>query len=155
MSGVDGEVVGTGNADDCIEQITAYFLLDRCNKLQQQKGCGIAGLYQPFVQESKKIYAVSGVSTAANFFDMDTQDGYAIEDLEDKFKTLCNKSWSTVQQEYPNNSYVITNCFLGLYATTLMTQGYNLSSDRHVYSPSEIDGFEPSWTLGAMFYVVA
>lgn len=36
-----------------------------------------------------------------------------------------------------------------------MVAGYNLPRTREVHSPTEIDNVEPSWTLGAMFYIVA
>ncbi|KRX11105.1 hypothetical protein PPERSA_05214 [Pseudocohnilembus persalinus] len=154
LDGIDGEVIGSGNAQDCLDQITEFFLLDRCNKLQQEKGCGIAGLYQPFVPSSKTVYAVSGVGVAATFFDMDGEI-YQLSELQNKYVDLCNTSWDDIQNQYPGNDYISTTCFLGLYSSALLNQGYNLSLDREIYSPNDINGVEPSWTLGAMFYVVA
>lgn len=46
-------------------------------------------------------------------------------------------------------------CFMGVYSATLMINGYNISAERLVNSPDEINGVEPSWTLGAMFYSVS
>lgn len=42
-----------------------------------------------------------------------------------------------------------------MYSATLMIDGYNIAANRLVNSPDEINGVEPSWTLGAMFYAVA
>lgn len=36
-----------------------------------------------------------------------------------------------------------------------MIKGYNVDETRLVQSPDFINGVEPSWTLGAMFYTVA
>lgn len=50
-----------------------------------------------------------------------------------------------------DENYSKNNCFLGLYAASLLSEGYNLGSYK-IISQDKINGSEPSWAMGYLIY---
>lgn len=71
-------------------------------------------------------------------------------DLQKASIEFCSLSFSTVLSAEPTNSYIGTKCFLGLYAATLLIDGYHIG-DYLISSPDTIEGAEPAWSMGYLF----
>lgn len=72
--------------------------------------------------------------------------------LMDAIQTVCNKSWSELQQDYPSIPvhYLSSYCFNGSYAAELMTKGYHFAEEDAHFEPKDED-----WPVGAALYLVS
>jgi len=100
------------------------------------------------------IYAVSGVSNAVKLLG-NTSIPFKPSELKANYTELCKLSWQQVKDKYLEKleeKYLKNMCFLGIYSSSLLMEGYKIPSDKLIRSPSKINTVSPSWLLGATFY---
>ncbi|KAL4434510.1 hypothetical protein ABPG74_007294 [Tetrahymena malaccensis] len=148
---LDGMTVeGNSNSEECIQSIKQFLNSTNCTYSSQQ--CSINSTYQAIIPYNTQIIAVSGVNAAMTSFNLSSP--FSPYQLLEEAKKFCSLDFQTVSKLEPTNPYVSTKCFLGLYASTLLIDGYKVGS-RLIESPSKIQGAEPTWSLGFLFNEVS
>src|SRR3990167_2918578 len=102
----------------------------------------------------QSFVAYSGIYYSYNFFNVEkTPDATS---FESRLRTVCNKTWQELQQEYPQipEKYLATYCANGVYFDELLYYTYGLDGSRLIVT-NKINGREIDWTMGAMLYRVS
>jgi len=63
-------------------------------------------------------------------------------------KTFCHKDYDEIKDD----PYATNNCFAGNYIHVLLTAGYKFSRNINLRVANSLNGFDLSWTLGAMLH---
>ena len=63
-------------------------------------------------------------------------------------KSFCKKDYDEINK----NPYAKNNCFGALYIYELLTSGYQMASNKLIHVAIKLNGFDLSWTLGAVLH---
>ncbi|KAG7507460.1 ectonucleoside triphosphate diphosphohydrolase 1 isoform X2 [Solea senegalensis] len=136
---------GGGDFLQCQDVIKRIFNFTHCKYNQ----CSFNGIFQPFLQGQYGAFS-------AYYFVMDflnlTDTSIPLEDVKEKLKRYCATPWSELTQQHGNIKYLAEYCFSGTYIVTLLTEGYNFTSQTYptIKYIKKIKGSDAGWTLGYM-----
>ncbi len=71
--------------------------------------------------------------------------------LQAQIQTVCTQSWTTLQAEYSNDSFLADYCANGSYFNDLLYNTYQLQ-DSQLSVVAQINSTSLDWTLGALLY---
>ncbi|XP_026170883.1 ectonucleoside triphosphate diphosphohydrolase 1 [Mastacembelus armatus] len=138
---------GKGNFHQCQEIVKSVFNFTHC----QYSQCSFNGIFQPHLQGP--FGAFSAYYFVMNFLKL-TNTSIPLEQVKEKLAHYCATPWTQIQKQYPNvkHKYLAEYCFSGTYILTLLTEGYNFTSESYpnIKFIKEIKGSDAGWTLGYM-----
>ncbi|XP_061563732.1 ectonucleoside triphosphate diphosphohydrolase 1 isoform X1 [Cololabis saira] len=138
---------GEGNFQQCQEVVKHIFNFTSCKYSQ----CSFNGVFQPPLQGT--FGAFSAYYFVMNFLNL-TDESLSLETVKEKLAAYCATSWEQIKQQYPKVplKYLAEYCFSGTYILTLLTEGYNFTSDTYseIKFIKKIKGSDAGWTLGYM-----
>lgn len=138
------ETRGQGDAITCQRDIS--YLINQVHQVNS--------LIAPVIAANpvSSWYAMSGLSTLVknklfNFSDNQFTNQALLQQADSE---LCQPSWNTLSNLYPDNDYTYINCLTSSYYYGLMVNGYGISPEQDIhYLPGDD---EPDWTVGAVLY---
>lgn len=148
-SGAPATFTHTGRGDflQCQEMVKKVFNLSSCKYSQ----CSFNGVFQPLVQGP--FGAFSAYYFVMNFLNL-TDTSIPLEVVKEKLTRYCATPWHEVVQQHPGVKvkYLAEYCFSGTYILTLLTEGYNFTSESYsdIKFIKKIKGSDAGWTLGYM-----
>ncbi|XP_054454657.1 ectonucleoside triphosphate diphosphohydrolase 1 isoform X2 [Anoplopoma fimbria] len=138
---------GTGNFQQCQEVVKNVFNFTDCKYSQ----CSFNGVFQPLLQGP--FGAFSAYYFVMDFLNL-TDTSLDLTAVKDKLTLYCSTPWEQVKKQHPKVKlkYLAEYCFSGTYILTLLTEGYNFSSDSYsdIKFIEKIKGSDAGWTLGYM-----
>ncbi|KAI3365148.1 hypothetical protein L3Q82_010246 [Scortum barcoo] len=138
---------GHGNFQKCQEAIKSVFNFSSCRYSQ----CSFNGIFQPHLQGP--FGAFSAYYFVMNFLNL-TDTSIPLETVKDKLRQYCATPWTQIKNQHPRVKvkYLAEYCFSGTYILTLLTEGYNFTSETYsnIKFIKEIKGSDAGWTLGYM-----
>lgn len=141
--------IGTGDFLQCQAAIKSVFNFTSC----KYSRCSFNGVFQPLLQGP--YGAFSAYYYVMNFLNLtDTSVRIPLEDVKEKLKRYCATNWDQIMQQHPDVKlkYLVDYCFSGTYILTLLTEGYNFTSESYsnIKFLKKIKGTDAGWTLGYM-----
>lgn len=138
---------GQGNFQKCQEVVKNIFNFSSCRYSQ----CSFNGIFQPQLQGPFGAFS-------AYFFVMDflnlTDPSISLETVKIKLEQYCATPWKQIKDQHPHIKvkYLAEYCFSGTYILTLLTEGYNFTSETYsnIQYIKKIKGSDAGWTLGYM-----
>ncbi|MBN3278443.1 ENTP1 diphosphohydrolase, partial [Polyodon spathula] len=142
-------LTGTGNAQQCRENIKQIFNLTHC----QSSNCSFNGVYQP--QLHGNFRAFSAYYFVMAFLNLTTSERpVTLVEAKEKIKEFCSTSWQTLKEDFPKvkEKYLSEYCFSGTYILTLLETGYKFSPENWntISFIKKIGDSDAGWTLGYM-----
>ncbi|XP_029953729.1 ectonucleoside triphosphate diphosphohydrolase 1 isoform X1 [Salarias fasciatus] len=138
---------GDGNFQQCQEVVRTVFNFSSCRYRQ----CSFNGVFQPHLQGS--FGAFSAYYFVMNFLNL-TDTSIPLQAVKEKLLQYCATSWDQIVQQHPGvkEKYLAEYCFSGTYILTLLTEGYNFTSENYsnIKFIKKIKGSDAGWTLGYM-----
>ncbi|KAA8581413.1 hypothetical protein FQN60_002994 [Etheostoma spectabile] len=138
---------GNGNFLECQKTIKNIFNFTDC----KYSRCSFNGVFQPLLQGP--FGAFSAYYFVMNFLNL-TDTSIPLDDVKEKLKRYCATPWNQIRQRHPNIKlkYLAEYCFSGTYILTLLTEGYNFTSESYsdIKFIEKIKGSDAGWTLGYM-----
>uniref|UniRef100_H3CB79 Ectonucleoside triphosphate diphosphohydrolase 1 n=1 Tax=Tetraodon nigroviridis TaxID=99883 RepID=H3CB79_TETNG len=138
---------GAGNFAQCQKVIRSIFNSSSCSHSR----CSFNGVFQPPLQG--KFGAFSAYYFVMDFLNL-TDTSLPLETVKRELARYCSNSWDQVKQQHPavKVKYLAAYCFSGTYIITLLTDGYNFSSESYssIKFIKKIRGSDAGWTLGYM-----
>ncbi|XP_061666564.1 ectonucleoside triphosphate diphosphohydrolase 1 isoform X2 [Syngnathoides biaculeatus] len=138
---------GIGNFQQCQDVVRALFNFSQCRSSR----CSFNGVYQPPVEG--QFRAFSAYYYTMNFFNL-TDASVPLDTVKETIARFCATPWQQVKQENPGirMKYLVEYCFAGVYLITLLTDGYNFTSETYsnIQFVHKIKGSDAGWTLGYM-----
>lgn len=139
--------IGKGDFLQCQEVVKRIFNFTQCRYSQ----CSFNGVFQPLLQGP--FGAFSAYYFVMNFLNL-TDTSTPLDTVKEKLKTYCSTPWSQIMKQHPDvkKKYLAEYCFSGTYILTLLTEGYNFTSDNYsnIKFIKKIKGSDAGWTLGYM-----
>uniref|UniRef100_A0A8C7TLE5 Ectonucleoside triphosphate diphosphohydrolase 1 n=1 Tax=Oncorhynchus mykiss TaxID=8022 RepID=A0A8C7TLE5_ONCMY len=137
--------VGAGNASLCQEVVRRIFNFSSCSFSR----CSFNRVYQPPLQGP--FGAFSAFYFVMNFLNLTSG---SLESSREKLERYCSRPWTQIKQQHPDvkEKYLAEYCFSGSYILSLLTDGYNFTSDTwtDITFIKKISGSDAGWTLGYM-----
>lgn len=137
--------IGAGNASLCQEVVRRIFNFSSCSFSR----CSFNRVYQPPLQGP--FGAFSAFYFVMNFLNLTSG---SLESSREKLALYCSTPWTQIQQQHPDvkEKYLAEYCFSGSYILSLLTDGYNFTSDTwtDIMFIKKISGSDAGWTLGYM-----
>ncbi|XP_013862516.1 ectonucleoside triphosphate diphosphohydrolase 1 isoform X2 [Austrofundulus limnaeus] len=138
---------GAGNFTQCQDVVKKVFNFTSC----QYSRCSFNDVFQPPLQGTYGAFS-------AYYFVMDflnlTDASTPLETVKQKLASYCATPWNQIVQQHPTIKvkYLSEYCFSGTYIVTLLTEGYNFTSESYanINFIKEIKGSDAGWTLGYM-----
>ncbi|EGR31826.1 hypothetical protein IMG5_101400 [Ichthyophthirius multifiliis] len=144
-----GKIVkGQGNPENCINKIRNLFQISNCS-YPDEKNCSAKSIFIKGPQ-GKTTYAVSAALYAKLAYFGDVPE-FNPHDLRNAAIEFCKQKHQDVVAKEPKNKFIDIKCYQGLYASTLLIDGYGVG-DMQIQSPSEIQTQEPTWALGLLLF---
>ncbi|KAM3592483.1 uncharacterized protein V6R79_019698 [Siganus canaliculatus] len=138
---------GSGNFQLCQEAVRRVFNFTQCKYSQ----CSFNGVFQPHLQG--QFGAFSAYYFVMNFLNL-TDTSIPLETVKEKIALYCATPWKQITQEHPGVKlkYLAEYCFSGTYIITLLTEGYNFTSESYanIKFIKKIKDSDAGWTLGYM-----
>lgn len=138
---------GIGNFQQCQELVRSIFNFSQC----KYSRCSFNGVYQPPLQGP--FGAFSAYYFVMNFLNL-TDTSIPLETVKERIARYCATPWDQVKQQNPTiqTKYLAEYCFSGTYIITLLTEGYNFTSESYskIKFIKKIKGSDAGWTLGYM-----
>ncbi|KAM3859457.1 ectonucleoside triphosphate diphosphohydrolase 1 [Diretmus argenteus] len=138
---------GTGNFVQCQEVVKNIFNFTHC----KYSRCSFNGVFQPLLQGP--FGAFSAYYFVMKFLNL-TDTSIPLETVKEKLAHYCSTPWPEVVRQHPDTKvkYLAEYCFSGTYILTLLTEGYNFTSDSYkdITFLKKIKGSDAGWTLGYM-----
>ncbi|KAM4624168.1 ectonucleoside triphosphate diphosphohydrolase 1 isoform 2-T5 [Polymixia lowei] len=138
---------GKGNFLRCQEVIKKVFNFSQCKYSQ----CSFNGVFQPHLQGP--FGAFSAYYFVMNFLNL-TDTSVPLKTVKEKLVQFCSMPWSKVVRRHQDIKlkYLSEYCFSGTYILTLLTEGYNFTTDSYssIKYIKKIKGSDAGWTLGYM-----
>ncbi|KAM9837455.1 ectonucleoside triphosphate diphosphohydrolase 1 isoform 2-T2 [Aulostomus maculatus] len=139
--------IGQGNFQQCQEIVRSVFDTNNC----KYSSCSFNGVFQPLLQG--QFGAFSAYFFVMNFLNL-TNTSTPLETVKEKLANYCTTPWEKLVQQHPKIKlkYLAEYCFSGTYILTLLTEGYNFTSDTYsdIKFIKKIKGSDAGWTLGYM-----
>lgn len=138
---------GIGNFQQCQDVVKSVFNFTEC----KYSRCSFNGVFQPRLQGP--YGAFSAYYFVMNFLNL-TDTSVPMETVKEKLRRYCATPWNQVIQQNPSVKvkYLAEYCFAGTYIITLLTEGYNFTSESfsNIQFVQKIKGSDAGWTLGYM-----
>ncbi|XP_042363620.1 ectonucleoside triphosphate diphosphohydrolase 1 isoform X2 [Plectropomus leopardus] len=138
---------GKGNFSQCQEAVKNVFNFTDC----KYSRCSFNGVFQPLLQGP--YGAFSAYYFVMNFLNL-TDTSVPLESVREKLTSYCATPWSQITQQHKGVKvkYLAEYCFSGTYILTLLTEGYNFTSESYskIKFIKKIKGSDAGWTLGYM-----
>ncbi|XP_061911346.1 ectonucleoside triphosphate diphosphohydrolase 1 isoform X2 [Entelurus aequoreus] len=138
---------GSGNFQQCQDVVRNLLDSSQCKHSQ----CSFNGVYQPTLEGM--FGAFSAYYYAMSFLNL-TDTSVPLQAVKERIGSFCATPWEQVQQQNPKIKlkYLFGYCFTGTYLITLLTEGYNFTSETYssIKYVHKIKGSEAGWTLGYM-----
>lgn len=138
---------GKGNFLQCQEVIKKVFDFSKCKYSQ----CSFNGIFQPKLQGP--FGAFSAYYFVMHFLNL-TDTSIPLETVKRNLARYCETPWDQIKKHHPGVKlkYLSEYCFSGTYILTLLTEGYNFTSESFssIKFIKEIKGSDAGWTLGYM-----
>ncbi|XP_026207522.1 ectonucleoside triphosphate diphosphohydrolase 1 isoform X1 [Anabas testudineus] len=139
--------MGRGNFQQCQEVVKKVFDFTSCKYSQ----CSFNGVFQPLLQGP--FGAFSAYYFVMNFLNL-TNTSIPLDAVRQKIKDYCATPWKQVMAQHPDVkvNYLQEYCFGATYILTLLTEGYNFTSESYsnIKFIKKIKGSDAGWTLGYM-----
>ncbi|MGH0127374.1 UNVERIFIED_CONTAM: hypothetical protein FKN15_077526, partial [Acipenser sinensis] len=117
---------GTGNAQQCRENVKQIFNLTHC----PSSSCSFNGVYQPQLQGN--FGAFSAYYFVMAFLNLTASERpVTLVEAKEKMREFCSTPWQTLKENFPNvkEKYLGEYCFSGTYILTLLETGYKFSPE--------------------------
>lgn len=138
---------GTGNFLECQKAVKRVFNFTDC----KYSRCSFNGVFQPVLQGP--FGAFSAYYFVMNFLNL-TDTSIPLKTVKQKLADYCATPWQQIKQQHPKVKvkYLAEYCFSGTYIVTLLTEGYNFTSETYsnIKFIKKIKGSDAGWTLGYM-----
>lgn len=137
---------GTGNFLKCQEAVKSIFNFSSC----KYSHCSFNGVFQPLLQGP--FGAFSAYYFVMKFLNL-TDTSIPLEDVRQKIASHCATPWEQLTKTSKVSvKYLAEYCFSGTYILTLLTEGYNFTSESYskIKFIKKIKGSDAGWTLGYM-----
>ncbi|CAK6956795.1 ectonucleoside triphosphate diphosphohydrolase 1 isoform X1 [Scomber scombrus] len=138
---------GTGDFQECQRVVRNVFNFTDC----KYSRCSFNGVFQPSLQGP--FGAFSAYYFVMNFLNL-TDTSTPLEDVKKKITNYCATPWEQIKEQYPHikQKYLAEYCFSGTYIITLLTEGYNFTSENYpnIKFIKKIKDSDAGWTLGYM-----
>ncbi|XP_053269340.1 ectonucleoside triphosphate diphosphohydrolase 1 isoform X2 [Pleuronectes platessa] len=138
---------GKGNFSRCQEVVKRIFNFTECKYSQ----CSFNEVFQPRLQGP--FGAFSAYYFVMNFLNL-TDTSIPLEVVTERLSRYCATPWNQVKEQHPGVKlkYLAEYCFSGTYIVTLLTKGYNFTSENYpnIKFIKKIKGSDAGWTLGYM-----
>ncbi|XP_044034637.1 ectonucleoside triphosphate diphosphohydrolase 1 isoform X2 [Siniperca chuatsi] len=138
---------GEGNFLQCQKVIKSVFNFTYC----KYSRCSFNGIFQPLLQGP--FGAFSAYYFVMNFLNL-TNTSIPLEAVKEKLTRYCATPWNQITRKHPEVKlkYLAEYCFSGTYILTLLTEGYNFTSETYsdIKFIKKIKGSDAGWTLGYM-----
>ncbi|KAL7372746.1 hypothetical protein ABVT39_021765 [Epinephelus coioides] len=139
--------MGTGNFLKCQEAVKSIFNFTHCKYSQ----CSFNGVFQPHLRGP--YGAFSAYYFVMNFLNL-TDTSIPLETVRKRVANYCATPWEEVKRQHHGVKlkYLAEYCFSGTYILTLLTEGYNFTSESYsnIKFIKKIKGSDAGWTLGYM-----
>ncbi|KAK6487277.1 ectonucleoside triphosphate diphosphohydrolase 1-like [Huso huso] len=140
---------GTGNAQQCRENVKQIFNLTHC----PSSSCSFNGVYQPQLQGN--FGAFSAYYFVMAFLNLTTSERpVTLVEVKEKLREFCSTPWQTLKENFTNvkEKYLGEYCFSGTYILTLLETGYKFSPENWntIRFIKKIGDSDAGWTLGYM-----
>ncbi|XP_018554742.1 ectonucleoside triphosphate diphosphohydrolase 1 isoform X2 [Lates calcarifer] len=139
---------GIGNFQQCQAFVKSVFNFTHC----KYSRCSFNGVFQPLLQGP--FGAFSAYYFVMNFLNLTDTSIHSLETVKEKLTSYCATPWDQLRQRYPDVKikYLAEYCFSGTYILTLLTEGYNFTSENYsnIKFIKKIKGSDAGWTLGYM-----
>ncbi|XP_056222554.1 ectonucleoside triphosphate diphosphohydrolase 1 isoform X2 [Seriola aureovittata] len=139
--------LGKGNFSQCLDVVKSIFNFTYCRYSQ----CSFNGVFQPLLQGP--FGAFSAYYFVMNFLNL-TDTSIPLDTVRKKLTSYCSTPWDQIKQQHPDVKvkYLAEYCFSGTYILTLLTEGYNFTSESYpnIKFIKKIKGSDAGWTLGYM-----
>ncbi|KAF7667142.1 hypothetical protein LDENG_00077010 [Lucifuga dentata] len=140
-------LTGKGNFLQCQEAVKHVFNFTHC----KYSRCSFNGIFQPLLQGP--FGAFSAYYFVMNFLNL-TDTSIPLDTVKEKLAHYCATPWMQIKQKHPDVKvkYLAEYCFSGTYILTLLTEGYNFTSESYsnIQYIKKIKGSDAGWTLGYM-----
>ncbi|XP_077407331.1 ectonucleoside triphosphate diphosphohydrolase 1 isoform X2 [Vanacampus margaritifer] len=138
---------GKGNFQQCQDVVRSLFNFSQC----KYSRCSFNGVYQPPLQGL--FGAFSAYYYTMSFFNL-TDTSIPLDTVKERIARFCATPWQQVKLQNPGTKlkYLVGYCFAGTYLITLLTDGYNFTSQTYsnINFIHKIKGSDAGWTLGYM-----
>ncbi|XP_072312119.1 ectonucleoside triphosphate diphosphohydrolase 1 isoform X2 [Eucyclogobius newberryi] len=138
---------GKGDFYRCQDVVKSVFDVSECKYRQ----CSFNGVFQPTLQGS--FGAFSAYYFVMNFLNL-TDTSVPLQSVKEALARHCATPWDTIKKQHPGTKlkYLSEYCFSGTYILTLLTEGYNFTSETFsdIKFIKQIKGSDAGWTLGYM-----
>ncbi|XP_071380073.1 ectonucleoside triphosphate diphosphohydrolase 1 [Centroberyx affinis] len=138
---------GKGNFLQCQKVVKSVFNFTHC----KYSRCSFNGVFQPHLQGP--FGAFSAYYFVMNFLNL-TDTSVPLDIVKEKLARYCSNPWPQIMRQHPDTKlkYLAEYCFSGTYILTLLTDGYNFTSDSYsdIKFIKKIKGSDAGWTLGYM-----
>uniref|UniRef100_A0A3Q1FAS5 Ectonucleoside triphosphate diphosphohydrolase 1 n=1 Tax=Acanthochromis polyacanthus TaxID=80966 RepID=A0A3Q1FAS5_9TELE len=116
---------GNGSFGQCQEIVKSVFNFTSCKYSQ----CSFNGVFQPLLQGP--FGAFSAYYFVMNFLNL-TDTSIPLDTVKDKLARYCATPWDEIKLHTGVKlSYLAEYCFSGTYILTLLTEGYNFTSESY------------------------
>ncbi|XP_077595243.1 ectonucleoside triphosphate diphosphohydrolase 1 isoform X2 [Stigmatopora nigra] len=138
---------GIGNFQQCQDVVRTLFNFSQC----KYSRCSFNGVHQPPVEGL--FGAFSAYYYVMKFLNLNDMP-YPLHKVKEKIANFCATPWEKVKEQNPKVKleFLMTYCFTGTYLLTLLTEGYNFTSEMYsnIKFIHKIKGSDAGWTLGYM-----
>ncbi|XP_057681424.1 ectonucleoside triphosphate diphosphohydrolase 1 isoform X2 [Corythoichthys intestinalis] len=138
---------GLGNFQQCQDVVRTLFNFSQC----KYSRCSFNGVFQPPLEGL--FGAFSAYYYAMDFFKL-TNMSIPLDEVKERIANFCATPWEKVKEENPKVKlkFLVAYCFAGTYLITLLTEGYNFTSEMYsnIKFIDKIKGSDAGWTLGYM-----
>ncbi|CAH1801641.1 unnamed protein product [Owenia fusiformis] len=153
MDGLDVTFIGTANADHCLEVIREELVYKVPDYQCYPKPCAIGQNYQPIAPKEMTFYAVSAfVYAVLGVGAVEENDLTTARRIEAKTREFCKLDIKTAINRL--GRYANSRCLIGLYTSSLLTDGFGFGKDKKINVAGEIAEHDLTWAPGAMVYEV-
>ncbi|XP_060950714.1 ectonucleoside triphosphate diphosphohydrolase 1 [Limanda limanda] len=138
---------GKGNFSLCQEVVKRIFNFTECKYSQ----CSFNEVFQPRLQGP--FGAFSAYYFVMNFLNL-TDTSIPLETVKERLSRYCATPWNQIKEQHQGVKlkYLAEYCFSGTYIVTLLTEGYNFTSETYpnIKFIKKIKNSDAGWTLGYM-----
>ncbi|CAH1802464.1 unnamed protein product [Owenia fusiformis] len=153
MDGVNVTFIGTANADQCLVLIREELIYKVPDYQCYPKPCAIGQIYQPEIPKDMVFHAVSAfIYTINDIGARNANDMTTASVVEAKTRDFCQLGLQGAIDKA--GQWGKTRCMVGLYISSLLTDGLGFEQDESINAEGEIDDQELTWTPGAMVYEI-
>lgn len=77
---------------------------------------------------------------------------FTSKQLKEEAIKFCHLNYATAKSDEPSNDNLSSKCFLGIYISVLLSEGYNMEESRSFFSFSKMEEIETKWSWSMGFF---